>query len=592
MDLAVGRIPVQTKEQADVVVDKIIAYQTDPERGDWKSLITIVGDDEKAAFPETDNEINHIHASEDVAENVVSTGFNLRKIYLTDYPEEMQVEGRRKPKAHEDLLDQFNLGTLMINYIGHANEDVWAHERIFNHETDLPVLRNERRLPFIYAATCSFAWFDEIGKQSFAEDLLTSQGKGAIALIAASRECSAGSNEALNREFMRRIFDPANRYRIGEALRLAKISTYDVSNNEMYHVIGDPTLRLAFPSQQASFTEVHPDTFKALSLCTVKGKIGKDPAGASSIQGKILLKGFDSKKPVTYTTRWGTRLNYVLPGNVLFRGEAAVQNGFFGAAFIIPKEISYGSSTARLSVYFWNSTGDGFGARNGIAVGGTSAILDDKSPEIRISFSDMDDFVSGGMIHPDPELKVMIKDDQTGVNLTGEIGHTLSLTLDGQTAKNMTDYFQYDEGSYLQGSLRYPLIGLSEGSHEIAFKAWDNANNSAVQNLTFRIVPSDELRLENVLNYPNPFSTSTQFTFQLNQPADVQIKIYTVDGRLIRKLDGIAGIAGFNAVPWDGLDEAGDAIANGVYLYRTTAALRLADKTVEKSEIGRLLILR
>jgi hypothetical protein len=592
MDLATGRIPVQTKEQADVVVDKLIAYQTDPDRGDWKSLITFVGDDEKAANPETDNEINHIRASEDVAEHIIPAGFNLRKIFLTDYSEEMQVEGRRKPKAHEDLLDQINRGTLVVNYIGHANEDVWAHERIFNHETDMPVLRNDRRLSFFYAATCSFAWFDEIDKQSFAEDLLAAGGKGAIALIAASRECSAGSNEALNREFMRGIFDPAKRYRIGEALRLAKINTFDVSNNEMYLVIGDPTLRLAFPSQKASFTEVRPDSFKALSLCSVKGIVGKDQSGIPTVQGKVLLKGFDSKKSVTYTTRWGSRLNYVLPGNVLFRGEAAVQNGFFEAAFIIPKEISYGSSTARLSAYFWNSEGDGFGGKDGIPVGGTSNIQDDLGPEIRISFSDMDTFVSGGMVHPDPELMVVIRDEQTGVNLAGEIGHTLSLTVDNQPAKNVTDYFQYDEGSHVQGALRYSLIGLSEGAHEITFKAWDNANNSAVQFLTFRIVPLDDLRLENVLNYPNPFSTSTYFTFQLNQSADIQIKIYTVNGLLIRKLDGITGNPGFNAVPWDGMDEAGDSIANGVYLYKTTASLRLPDKTVEKSELSRLLIMR
>ncbi|HEX9933632.1 MAG TPA: C25 family cysteine peptidase, partial [bacterium] len=429
-------------------------------------------------------------------------------------------------------------------------------------------------------------------KQSFAEDLLVSEGKGAIAVIAASRECAAGSNEALNREFLRRLFESGKRYRIGEALRLAKLSTYDVFNNELYNVIGDPTLRLAFPVRKASFTDLRPDTFKALSLVSANGQVGTEGNSPLPFQGKAVIKGVDSKKPVSYTTRWGTRLDYLMPGNVLFRGEAAVANGTFRISFIVPKEISYGTRTAKLSAYFWNETGDGLGAKSGIAVGGTANVLDDQGPDIQLGFSDMESFVSGGMIHPDPELLAVVKDEQTGVNLTGEIGHTLALTLDGQPAKNVTDYFQYDEGSYLQGKLHYPMIGLSEGDHEIILKAWDNANNSSVQTLSFRILRLDELRLENVLNYPNPFSSSTHFTFQLNQSAGVEIKIYTVDGRMIRKLDDVSGQPGFNMIPWDGLDEAGDSIANGVYLYRVSARIVLSDKTIEASEIGRLLIMR
>jgi len=595
MDLAVGRLPVQTKGQAATVVEKLIQYESKPDLGDWRTLVTVVGDDEKSANPDFDNEINHIQASEDIAEHIIPSVFNLRKIYLTDYPEEIQVEGRRKPKAREDLLDQINRGTLIVNYIGHANEDVWAHERIFYHETDLSALRNASRLPLFYAATCSFAWFDDPNKQSFGEDLVIAEGKGAIAVIAASRECISGPNEALDREFMRTVFNRfASVYRIGEALRLAKLNTFDTSNNETYNIMGDPTLRLAFPRYQAIFTDMHPDSFQALSVVSATGSIQDDRAAIASFQGKVLLKGFDSKKSVTYTTKWGTRLNYMHPGNSLFRGEAKAENGTFRLSFIVPKEITYGSQTGRLSAYFRNETetSDGLGAKDGIAVGGTANILDDSGPEIRLSFSDMEHFVSGGTIHEDPELVAMLRDEKTGINLTGEIGHTLSLSIDGQPGKNISEYFQYDEGSYLQGKLSYPLLGLSEGDHEIVVKAWDNSNNSSTQTLLFRIVPQDELRLEEVMNYPNPFSISTHFTFQLNQNAEIVIKIFTVEGRMIRKLEGFSGYPGFNMVPWDGLDDVGDTIANGVYLYRITVSMRLPDKTIEKSEIGRLLIMR
>jgi len=86
--------------------------------------------------------------------------------------------------------------------------------------------------------------------------------------------------------------------------------------------------------------------------------------------------------------------------------------------------------------------------------------------------------------------------------------------------------------------------------------------------ISFRV--QKELKLFNVYNYPNPFSSSTSFTFTLTQPPDqLLIKIYTVAGRLIRSIDCSQIIhAGFNTIPWDGRDQDGDPAANGIYLYK------------------------
>ena len=73
-----------------------------------------------------------------------------------------------------------------------------------------------------------------------------------------------------------------------------------------------------------------------------------------------------------------------------------------------------------------------------------------------------------------------------------------------------------------------------------------------------------------MVNYPNPFEEDTHFTFQFQSPTgfgDVKIKIYTVTGRLIQELEGIAQ-PGFNKLYWDGRDRDGDKLANGVYLYK------------------------
>ena len=106
------------------------------------------------------------------------------------------------------------------------------------------------------------------------------------------------------------------------------------------------------------------------------------------------------------------------------------------------------------------------------------------------------------------------------------------------------------------------------------------------------IVPLGDLRVEDVLNYPNPFDASTQFTFKLNQEADVEIKVFTVDGQLIRIIDGILGEPGLNMITWDGRDEVGDALANGVYLYKVIARAYVDGENLNQEVINRLMIMR
>ena len=126
----------------------------------------------------------------------------------------------------------------------------------------------------------------------------------------------------------------------------------------------------------------------------------------------------------------------------------------------------------------------------------------------------------------------------------------------------------------------------------LTLKVWDNANNSATQSIMFEVVPAGEIRIEDVLNYPNPFETQTTFTFKLNQDGWAEIKIYTLDGRMIRHLESVPASAGFNMIPWDGRDDAGDELANGVYLYKVFISSWSEGEKSKKEVIGRLMIFR
>lgn len=135
---------------------------------------------------------------------------------------------------------------------------------------------------------------------------------------------------------------------------------------------------------------------------------------------------------------------------------------------------------------------------------------------------------------------------------------------------------------------------LADGEYYFGFNATDGNNQSVYdEDLEIRVRVSTQSRIAEMYNYPNPFSGETQFTFLLTgagAPEEIQVKVYTVAGRLIRSLTypPTSVRIGYNALKWDGRDEDGDAIANGVYFYKLIS--RFSDATVE--EVGRMSVLR
>ena len=112
--------------------------------------------------------------------------------------------------------------------------------------------------------------------------------------------------------------------------------------------------------------------------------------------------------------------------------------------------------------------------------------------------------------------------------------------------------------------------------------------------IEFIVQEKENLSLEHVLNYPNPFTTYTEFFFEHNQACvdlDVQVQVLTVSGKLVKTINQSIQCDGFRSkgIPWDGLDDFGDQLAKGTYIYR----LKVRDPkggTAEKLE--KLVILK
>ena len=207
-----------------------------------------------------------------------------------------------------------------------------------------------------------------------------------------------------------------------------------------------------------------------------------------------------------------------------------------------------------------------------------------------------ENFVSGGQTDLRPVLLAKIF-DENGINTVGNgIGHDITAILDGNTSEPiiLNDYYVADLDSYQSGEIRFQFDELEKGRHTLEFKVWDVNNNSSMVAIEFVVVDESNLSLMNVYNYPNPFTTSTEFMFEhpfsCNQ-LDVQIQIYTVSGKLVKSINETINTEGFrvNNIFWDGKDTFGDQLAKGVYIYRVVVN-DINGASAEKTE--KLVILR
>jgi len=627
MDMAIGRINAQTLTDARNGVDKIIAYETRPLYDTWRNTITLVADDEliTGGRPSPIDDVHIIQTEQLVTGGYLPSSFDLKKIYLSEFPKVVSasVGGVIKPAARETLVRQINDGTLIVNFVGHGNSTQWAHEVVFQ-QSDNARVQNQDKLIFFVAATCDWALFDNPQRQSQAEELLLAEGRGAIAILSSARLVFSQGNAAFNRTFYDRLFAPdVGTARIGDAFVATRAIINNTINDEKFHIYGDPTLRLAMPEDEAVITSIRPDSILALSTMKVSGEVRKNGQLQSDFNGTAFIKTFDSEKFVRHVPEAGRVQIYRLPGNSIYRGSVPVQNGKFSARFIIPKDISYGGSRARISAYFSGNGTDGIGYVDNIKVSNTSSTLVDKDgPAIKLYFQGRENFTSGDVVGENVTLVAELADTVSGINIAGEIGHRITLEIDpneetcisernqfqGISSIDLTDLFRFNEGDFLRGTVEFPLtfpreldIGGNtvscispdgEQKHTLVLKAWDNSNNSSTVSVEVMIVHEDGLVLRDVMNYPNPMVNNTTFTFISNQESDVTIKIYTISGQLIRTLEYPSARNGFNMVKWDGLDTDGDVPANGVYLYKVIARGQGSSGTQQKETVGRLAIIR
>ncbi|MCU7520555.1 MAG: type IX secretion system sortase PorU, partial [Ignavibacteria bacterium] len=602
LDLAIGRINARTAEDAKAAVDKIISYETQPDLGLWRNLITMVADD--AQTSEGPESAEHAVQSETVSNYYIPTTFDQNKIYEEFYPTVATGTGKRKPAVNQAIIKAVNDGTLILNWIGHGNPEVWSHEYIFEKNVTIPQLVNDK-LFFLVAATCDFGRYDEPGTQSSTELMLLKPDGGSIGTFTAARTVYSGDNFNLAKEFYSNLFktDSTGYFQpIGKSYYATKMVRNDI-NDLKFHLFGDPTIRLVAPMKAAGIDSVNHSAsttaniqVKALSKASIEGSV-KRPDGSidNSFNGEGIVSVYDSQKLVKMKEYSNSPATF--QGGLLFRGMVSVENGKFSTDFQVPKDISYENKNGKVVAYLYNSNKDNVvGYTNNIIVGGTdsSAVNDGKGPEISITFDDAKN-TSSYLVSPTFTMDVNLKDG-SGLNTTGTgIGHKITGILNENEASpiDLSGYFVGDlNAGGKSGTIKYKFNGLESGDYKVQVRAWDIFNNSSESEEHFTVVGGSDMAIRDVLNYPNPFSSSTTFTFQRNtsDPVDVKIKVYTVAGRMIKEIEGMSITDKFVRIDWDGRDNDGNLLSNGVYLYKVI--IKGAQEAGRQEVLGKLAVIR
>ncbi len=603
VNLGIGRLPVRSSKEAIDVVEKIIEYETRGEKDPWKLRFTFVADDGLQASGENDRLLHTDQA--DKISNLVQPLFEKKKIYLYDYPTVVTSMGRRKPAVNQAIKNSINQGTLVLNFTGHGNPRVWTHEGVFARETDFPLMQNKGKYFFLVTATCNYSNFDLLNEQSGGEILTLAPKAGAIATVSASRAVFAGENFEFNKTLYRYLletnqFGQVKQQTLGDIMYKTKQQRTG-TNDLKYLLLGDPALHLAFPPLMASIDSINQKPgkptvqLKALERAVISATV-RDTASGNTIDfnGKAQLVVYDAQRTVTLTApEINQSMPYQTSGSVLFRGELSVKQGRISSTFIVPKDIAYRSEPAKMSLYFWNETSEGAGYVP-VLINGSydTEIKDTVGPIIRL-YIDHKNFRPGDVVSSSPSLIAELS-DSNGINISESgIGHRLEAWLDDQSQSiDLADYYKSKDNTYQEGIIEYPLGTLSHGTHKLRLQAWDSFNNPSTKETMFNVVTGEGLKLSNVFNYPNPFSRATYFTFEHNQVSsiDVEVKIYTVAGRLIQSLKQSNVITPVVRILWDGLDKDRDELANGVYLYKIIA--KTQDGRFTSESLGKLSVLK
>ena len=607
LDIGIGRLPARTQDDATNLVNKIISYTQPATLGPWRlsSLFVAESNDDAGDHPQDADWMA------DTVTFVTNNLDNVDKGYIDATPVITTPAGPRCPNINAQINNDVFKGLFLLNYNGHGNTTCWANERVLTQD-DFNAWTNANMLPFMVSGTCDFGQFDQPQYVSAGEQMLLRPGGGVICGLITTAAVYATYNVIINGQYLYYQFlrNGSGWNTFGDAFRLGKDITYidapnsgELANFYKFVMLGDPALQPDFPQYHVQIDSINDgttlqrtDTVKALGSYVIYGSV-HDNNGVimNNFNGLSYVSFYD--KPVTMSCIDGFDFTFQLQNSIIYKGISSVANGLFSMSFIAPKDINYVYGSGKVSIYAQNGLVDAAGSDTGFNVGGYSdnPVISTSAPIVRPFIGDSL-FLNGGITGNNTSLFVELY-DSTGINVSGTyVGHDLSAVLDGnvETPYILNDYYETAPNTYQRGYVTFPLSGLADGPHVITVTAWDVNDNVGYGTVNFTVVDGQVVDIQNLMNYPNPFSNTTNFVFEYNQPNEqinVTISIYNTAGEFVKKIEQtlISGGSRNNEISWDGSDNNGAKLPSGVYVYR----LNIATETgFQSSAYQKLVIVR
>ncbi|MCK4225316.1 T9SS type A sorting domain-containing protein [candidate division WOR-3 bacterium] len=537
-DIPIGRVTASNLTEARDWTDKLTEYESSG--GSWRANAILLADD---AFGTWKDEKEHTVGAENIS-NILPDWVYQKKVYLMEYPR----VGGEKPEAEEAHLKAMSDGALVAVFLGHGNLRRLTHESVFLLQ-DITKFKNFRKTPIYYFGSCDVGYFERADEDCIADYSSLYSDGGTIVSIAAGRATGPSSNNALGRRLIQQLFSESV-MTAGDAFLLAK----QQGGHSTYTFFGDPATAILIDSTE--LTAELPDTAIGGEGFLITGK-------TNTSSDRLFCMVTEADYDTTLDAREGTDpipldVSITKIGRTLFKGSAPIVNDSFNIRINLPLDIEGQEG----NVYLYSRGDKESHLHSFIQFTPGTGTSDTIPPDIGFQIKGKE-ISKGDLIPPSGEMTIIIR-DSSGIDMRSRIN--LQVKINNSDPIYLIDNFTYHSGNPTKGeaSFSYERPFFSDTIRFTVY-AKDNAGNIGIRNITFRI--GEEKLLWGVDNYPNPMKNKTTIIYHLSEEIDVEIKIYTIAGRLVKNLNPGISRYGVNYADWNGRDERGREVSNGIYYY-------------------------
>jgi hypothetical protein len=225
-EIPVGRIPVRTAAEADLVVSKIINYVP----ANVPQTALLVADD-----PGTPPVWDFESGNDNVQALLLPAGMTVQRVNVRTEPSTAQ--------ATADISNGINQGRAIVNYSGHGNVNVWASSVVFTTGNASALSNGMNKLTFVIVMDCLNGYFQDPGLQSLSEAFLKAPNGGAVAAFASSGLTTTYGQRQMELELYRQLYG-SQPIAVGDAIKIAKAASYDIDVRRTWIFFGDPSMKI------------------------------------------------------------------------------------------------------------------------------------------------------------------------------------------------------------------------------------------------------------------------------------------------------------------------------------------------------------